>query len=326
MQMFNAPAMPEDLREPGAGLVMRSLDASDFDKGYVALLGQVGPLESLHAVSCPVPLTSRASRRTADTGTGAGPRSVDGAISEDARQVNSCLSRCMGALALGPTGQVPHRACVAGSKSYYTVVVEDVAASKIVATATLLVEVLVVPARMPCRVLVEGSTSPSSVRIAIVRPFRPSHARRVMPRTCAGTCWQYKFLRGGHLAGHIEDVVVDASQRYACCLDLLFFDNVWPWGEFCGRRALDTRINASAPPGAFTSHTFGTWSAASMTCCSDAQGAEAAGLCAKKRSSMSNKPPAHNRHRLCASPLRMLSHPPLRLLAMAFLPFFHASH
>lgn len=42
-KMFNAPAMPDDLREPGEGLVMRSLDASDFDKGYVALLGQVGP-------------------------------------------------------------------------------------------------------------------------------------------------------------------------------------------------------------------------------------------------------------------------------------------
>jgi hypothetical protein len=165
----------------------------------------------------------------------------------------------MGPVAVGPAGQVPHRACVAGSKSYYTVVVEDVAASKIVATATLLVEVLVVPARMPCRVLVEGCTPLSSVLIAIERPFRPSHARRVMPRTCAGTCWQYKFLRGGHLAGHIEDVVVDASQRYVCCLDLLVFDNVRPWGEFGGLRALDTRINALAPPGAFTSHTFGTY-------------------------------------------------------------------
>ena len=44
----------------------------------------------------------------------------------------------------------------AGSKCYYTVVVEDVAASKIVATATLLVEVLVVPVCMPCRVHVNG--------------------------------------------------------------------------------------------------------------------------------------------------------------------------
>jgi glucosamine-phosphate N-acetyltransferase len=49
------------------------------------------------------------------------------------------------------------------SGCYYTVVVEDVAARKVVATATLLVE--------------------------------------------------YKFIRGGNLCGHVEDVVVDASQR-----------------------------------------------------------------------------------------------------------------
>lgn len=69
----------------------------------------------------------------------------------------------MGAVAVGPAGRGSHRACVAGSKSYYTVVVEDVAASKIVATATLLVEVLVVPARMPCCVHVEGCTALSTV-------------------------------------------------------------------------------------------------------------------------------------------------------------------
>ena len=186
MQMFNAPAMPEDMREPGAGLVMRSLDANDFDKGYVALLGQVDPLESLRAgFPAQYPLTSRASRRpcTADTGAGAGPRSVDGAISEDARQVSSCLSRCMGPVAVGPAGQVPHRACVAGSKSYYTVVVEDVAASKIVATATLLVEVLVVPVCMPCRVHVERCTPLSTLLMPVVRPCR-FNARRVMKDMC----------------------------------------------------------------------------------------------------------------------------------------------
>ena len=37
---------------------------------------------------------------------------------------------------------------------------------------------------------------------------------------CSGACWQYKFLRGGHLCGHVEDVVVDASQRYGCRLDV----------------------------------------------------------------------------------------------------------
>lgn len=50
--MFNADALVEpgagryhrdELLELETGLVMRPLDASDFDKGYVALLGQVGP-------------------------------------------------------------------------------------------------------------------------------------------------------------------------------------------------------------------------------------------------------------------------------------------
>ena len=50
--MFNTDALVEpgagryhraELLELETGLVMRPLDASDFDKGYVALLGQVGP-------------------------------------------------------------------------------------------------------------------------------------------------------------------------------------------------------------------------------------------------------------------------------------------
>ncbi len=224
MQLFNEPALPDDL-QPGAGLVMRSLDANDFDKGYVALLGQVDPLESLRAgFPAQYPLTSRASRRpcTADTGAGAGPRSVDGAISEDARQVIvpvsvSLYGRCgRGAGRSGPSPCVRRerhartRCCshamllccshamlrnaamllarndardAAGSKCYYTVVVEDVAASKIVATATLLVEVLVVPVCMPCRVHVERCTPLSTLLMPVVRPCR-FNARRVMKDMC----------------------------------------------------------------------------------------------------------------------------------------------
>jgi hypothetical protein len=43
MAQFDDAEALEALREPGAGLVMRALDASDFDKGFVALLGQVFP-------------------------------------------------------------------------------------------------------------------------------------------------------------------------------------------------------------------------------------------------------------------------------------------
>jgi len=43
MAQFDDAEALEALREPGAGLVMRALDASDFDKGFVALLGQVDP-------------------------------------------------------------------------------------------------------------------------------------------------------------------------------------------------------------------------------------------------------------------------------------------
>ena len=38
---FPLALLPEHMREPAAGLVMRPLEGSDLDKGFVALLGQV---------------------------------------------------------------------------------------------------------------------------------------------------------------------------------------------------------------------------------------------------------------------------------------------
>jgi len=123
-------------------------------------------------------------------------------------------------VAVAKSRPVPECFCVVGSKCYYTVVVEDLSASKFVATATLLVEVLAVAPRMPCHVHVKNARHCqlcSYLSCALSSCSRSSSDAEGM---CPGACWQYKFLRGGHLCGHIEDVVVDASQRYGCRLDV----------------------------------------------------------------------------------------------------------
>jgi len=85
---FPLALLPEHMREPAAGLVMRPLEGSDLDKGFVALLGQL---------------------------TQAPPLSRERWIEVSAKMQDS--------------------------KCYYTVVVEDTGANKIVATATLFAEV-----------------------------------------------------------------------------------------------------------------------------------------------------------------------------------------
>jgi len=55
MAQFDDAEALEALREPGAGLVMRALDASDFDKGFVALLGQVFPPLRIGQGHAPMP-------------------------------------------------------------------------------------------------------------------------------------------------------------------------------------------------------------------------------------------------------------------------------
>ena len=90
-----------------------------------------------------------------------------------------------GVVAVAKSRRVPDRLCVVGSKCYYTVVVEDLSASKIVATATLLVEVLAVATCMPLSRAHGRMHDTINCAHTCRAPFRPVRAGRVMPRACA---------------------------------------------------------------------------------------------------------------------------------------------